>query len=185
MVHTRLLSLVTARGAAMAKTVDAGPGAQPDGKARGGSVGSSEDSGPELYGDVCTITIQKPEPASRCGVKLGETRDGSWVIVGAVERGSIADRFPEFKSGARITHIRGGGKALSRPSLRQAASMLASVVGDIDISFKPLLDRFGFICAMEEFAARIETREQVRRASDRSRRPRFRRCHASSGAATA
>jgi hypothetical protein len=102
------------------------------------------------------------------GPQLGETKDGSWVIVGAVERGSLADRFPEFRSGARITGIRGGGQAHSRPTLRQAAALFATATGDIEVSFKPLLDRFGFICAMDEFSARIETRDQVRQARSRA-----------------
>jgi hypothetical protein len=138
---------------------------KPEGRTGGGTADSSATLGPEMYGDVCTISIQKPNADSRCGVKLGETRDGIWVIVGAVERGSLADRFPDFKSGARITSIRGGGEAYSPPTLRQAATLLASATGNIDISFKPLFDRLGFICAVDEFAARIETRDQVRQAS--------------------
>jgi len=126
---------------------------------------SAESSGAaemETTNDICTVTIQKPDASSRVGLRLGETRDGKWVMVGAVERGSLADRFSELKSGARLTEVCGGGQVYTRPTLQEAAVLLASASGDIRVSFKPLTDRFGFICTMDQFVARVGSRDQVR-----------------------
>ena len=125
------------------------------------SGGSSGGPAP-LRGETVTLTITKADASSPVGLALGEARDGRSIVVQGVERGSLAGMHPELKPGAKLLDIVVGGVLTSQPSLQAAAQLIAEASGALQLTVAPLLDRYGFIISMHEYAAGSATRGEVR-----------------------
>lgn len=106
----------------------------------------------------------------KVGMELGASADGRWLIVTDVRPGSMAHSFVELKPGTKILDICVNGEVHSRPQLAQALQLITESQGQVQLTVAPLIDRYGFICDVEEFNARCCTKQQVRLENEQLRK---------------
>ena len=120
----------------------------------------SEDAG--VKGESCVIKLHKRDAENKVGIELGYSKDGKWLVVAAVQQGTLAAVFSELKPGAKLIDIMADGQMHRRPSQHQAAAIIGAAVGDVELTIMPLLDRYGFIVSANDFLANPVTRDMVR-----------------------
>eukprot|EP00966_Prymnesium_polylepis_P213245 4938907-Prymnesium_polylepis.1 len=112
--------------------------------------------------DTITLTIVKKSAGERVGVELAMTSDRRWCIVMKVEPGTLAAPHRQLKPGAKLLEVRANGVLYKSPPSRKAAEVISAAVGDVELTFMPLIDRYGFVVSQQDFEAGGVSREQVR-----------------------
>lgn len=124
----------------------------------------------KLRGETVVVIFTKRDAAQRVGLELGQSKDGQWVVVGSIQPGTLCAVFPELKPGARLLDVRTGGTLHRLPSVKRAAELMSTAVGEVELTFMPLLDRYGFIVSTAQFAARPVTRQMLRHENSQLRK---------------
>ena len=113
-------------------------------------------------GETATVVIMKKSKDERVGIEMGYSKDGRWLIVSGVVPGTLCASFSELKPGAKLLDIKSNGELHSRPSLQQAVVLISGAVGALELTFMPLLDRYGFIISSDQFLKSPVTRDMLR-----------------------
>ena len=58
--------------------------------------------GPHVRGETTTIKMQKRDADQKVGIELGYSKDGRWLVIAAVNPGTLAAIFSELKPGAKL-----------------------------------------------------------------------------------
>ena len=126
--------------------------------------------GPHVRGETTTIKMQKRDADQKVGIELGYSKDGRWLVIAAVNPGTLAAIFSELKPGAKLCDIVANGQLYRQPSLQEAVVLIGGAVGELELTIMPLLDRYGFIVSTTEFLASPVTGDMVRHENSQLRK---------------
>ena len=108
------------------------------------------------------MKIHKRDADQKVGLDLGYSQDGRWLVVAAVQPGTLAAVFSELKPGAKLVDVMANGETNRQPSLQEAVALIGGCTGNLELTIMPLLDRYGFIVTNKEFLDNPVTRDMIR-----------------------
>ena len=117
---------------------------------------------PAVRGETCIVKIHKRDADQKVGLDLGYSQDGRWLVVAAVQPGTLAAVFSELKPGAKLVDVMANGETNRQPSLQEAVALIGGCTGNLELTIMPLLDRYGFIVTNKEFLDNPVTRDMIR-----------------------
>lgn len=103
----------------------------------------------DVRGETATIVLTKRSQDQAVGLDLGYSKDKRWLVIAAVQPGSLAAQFKEIKAGSKLLDIKANGQFHPTPSLQAAVTLLKGAEGELQLTIMPLLDRYGFIVSSE------------------------------------
>lgn len=103
----------------------------------------------DVRGETATIILTKRSQDQAVGLDLGYSKDKRWLVIAAVQPGSLAAQFKEIKAGSKLLDIKANGEFHQTPSLQAAVTLLKGAEGELQLTIMPLLDRYGFIVSSE------------------------------------
>ncbi len=128
----------------------------------GGDTQPAPPQAENLRGEVCTVCFNKRDEAQKAGLELCNSKDGKWLVIAGIEPGTLCAIFSELKPGAKLLDIHANGYTTRQPSLEAAVRLISTAVGEVSITFMPLVDRYGFIISTEHFLANPVTRDMLK-----------------------